>query len=460
MIFSSTIFLFIFLPVLLLVYYISNNKLKNSCLFIASLIFYAWGDPRYLILLLISIIINYAAGIIIEEQTNKKIKILAFVITLLFNAGLLIYFKYLGFILNNINDVLKLNLTIIEIGLPIGISFYTFKSISYIVDVYCKKAKAQKNILSLGLYISFFPQLIAGPIERYVDIEEQINSDREKDLQQVYQGVKIFMIGFVKKVLIADQVAALANLSFSTHDLLGPLAWLGIIAYTIQIYFDFSGYSDMAIGIGRLFGFEFVKNFDYPYISTSIKDFWKRWHISLSTWFKDYVYIPLGGSKCSKMKSYFNLIFVFLLTGVWHGASWNFIIWGLYYVIFLILERVWLSDFLKSKNRIIGRIYTIIVIMFGWIFFRSDNLSLSIKYIKSLFYFPQNCWNEVFLKVNIEVLLILIIGIVFSFPLYNKIERKLKKGEIAIDFMILSLFLIAIMYMVGNGFSPFLYLRF
>lgn len=458
MIFSSNLFLFIFLPLTLIIYHLCNNNIRNVFLLIASLIFYAWGEPKYVFLMIISIMLNYLIGIIIEEC--KKVVLRKLIITsgIVLNLGLLFYFKYYEFFIDNLNLVFNFSIPVKSIILPIGISFYTFQTLSYIVDVYRGIVKAQRSIINLGLYISLFPQLIAGPIVRYIDIEQQICS-RELNIDKMYKGSIKFMLGFIKKVLIADQVAVVANLAFSDNNLTGPMAWIGIISYTIQIYFDFSGYSDMAIGLGRLFGFEFIENFNYPYISKSIKEFWRRWHISLSTWFKDYVYIPLGGSRCSKFKAYRNLVIVFLLTGVWHGASWNFIAWGLYYAVFLVIERMWLGQVLERKSTLIARTYTLIVIMFGWILFRANDLTHSIYYIKRLFYFPSGSLKTLILNITFEQILLIAIGIIFSFPIYNWFFKK-TYNRIIYDITVITLFIVSILYMVGSGFSPFLYFRF
>ncbi len=338
MVFSSVVFLFVFLPVTIGVYFISNDAFKNIWLLATSLFFYSWGEPKCIILMLLSICINYILGLVINKAKEKKICILILVFTIVVNVGILLYFKYFNFFIYNINRILTSKISVRSIALPIGISFYTFQSMSYVIDVYRNHVRVQKNILKLGLYISFFPQLIAGPIIRYIDIEKYLDK-RNIDINKIYNGVKKFAVGFSKKVLIADQLAVLADTVFEQNGISALIAWVGAIAYSLQIYFDFSGYSDMAVGLGKIFGFEFMNNFNYPYISGSVKEFWRRWHISLSAWFKDYVYIPLGGSRCSKFRAGLNLVIVFLLTGFWHGASWNFIIWGLYYAVFLILER-------------------------------------------------------------------------------------------------------------------------
>ena len=326
MVFSSEIFLFVFLPITMLCYFIFK-PCRNLILLLASLLFYAWGEPVYVILMLVSIIVNYLLGLLIEAQESVKIRKLTLAFSCTLNLAFLGLFKYASFLIQNL-ALIGIEIKDPEIRLPIGISFYTFQAMSYVIDIYRQKVPAQKSVFKLGLYISMFPQLIAGPIVRYSDIEQEIDN-RHTTYNDFYEGSKRFMLGFSKKVLIADTVGKAADIAFGMNNLSMNMAWLGAIAYTIQIYFDFSGYSDMAIGLGRIFGFHFLENFNYPYVSTSVKEFWRRWHMSLSGWFKDYLYIPLGGSRCGKLKIYRNLIIVFLLTGLWHGASWNFVVWGL-----------------------------------------------------------------------------------------------------------------------------------
>ena len=337
-VFSSSFFLFIFLPVVLLGYYFCNEKFRNIWLLFTSIVFYSWGEPRYVIIMLFSIVINYVLGIMIDKYENRRLKKLFLCWAVVIDIGILIVFKYTNFIINNLNNIFDTNIVVKNIALPIGISFFTFQILSYVIDVYRKNVNVQKDIFKLGLYISFFPQLIAGPIVRYIDIEHQLNR-RDISINQMYAGIKRFMIGFAKKVLIADTVGQIADMVYGLEEVSGLLGWMGAGAYMIQIYYDFSGYSDMAIGLGKMFGFDFMDNFNYPYISKSVKEFWRRWHISLSIWFRDYVYIPLGGNRCSKYKTSRNLLVVFMLTGIWHGASWNFVFWGMYYGVFLLLEK-------------------------------------------------------------------------------------------------------------------------
>ncbi len=459
MVFSSAIFLFIFLPIALAMYFICHTKYRNVWLLLVSLFFYSWGEPIYLLLMIASITLNYifALGIShFQNKTESKLPKIILFFSVICNLAGLIYFKYWGFLIGNLNDMFSFNLPLKEIALPIGISFFTFQAMSYVIDVYRKDASVQRNILNLGLYIALFPQLIAGPIVRYVDIDNQI-LNRTHTGEKAYDGIRLFVIGFCKKILIADQLALLSDSVFAADSLTAPTAWIGAIAYSLQIFFDFSGYSDMAVGLGKVFGFEFVNNFNYPYISKSIKEFWRRWHISLSTWFRDYVYIPLGGSRCKPIRSYLNLIVVFFLTGFWHGASWNFIVWGLYYAVFLVAERLFLSKLLDKTHGLIQHLYAILVIIIGWVFFRANDLPAALTYIKSMFILNQGSLNQLLFYLNKKYILCLIVGCALSIPWLRKLDNKCKWF---FDILLILLFLLAICYMLGSGFSPFLYFRF
>lgn len=462
MVFSSTIFLFLFLPLVLLGYYVVKGPVKNIWLLCASLFFYAWGEPKYVVLMLLSILINYLFGLFIEGKQGK-VKKAALTTAILINLLLLGYFKYFNFIVDNINRIFRQDIQIPEIALPIGISFYTFQILSYVVDVYRGHVKAQKNILNLGLYISLFPQLIAGPIVRYVDVEKQIRK-RTVSLEKFSYGMRRFMEGFIKKVLIADQICKISDYTFSYEGKALPalLAWLGAICYAIQIYFDFSGYSDMAIGLGKMFGFDFLENFNYPYVSKSIKEFWRRWHISLSSWFRDYLYIPLGGNRVSNRRTYLNLFIVFACTGIWHGANWTFLIWGIYYGIFLVLERGKWGELQSKLPGFLRRIYTLLIVLVGWVLFRADNISGALNYLKSMFLFKGGMAQLTDVLTS-EKLLVLLLGIALSTPIANKVKTFVKKRNWSYGLANLGLFLLffcAICYMVGSGFSPFLYFRF
>ena len=464
MIFSSLSFLFFFLPLLLVIYYISKDNYKNYILLIFSLIFYSWGEPVYILLMILSIIINYIVAILIDKYKDKKIKKFILIIGILIDIGLLFYFKYSNFFIDILNNIFGLSYNITEIVLPIGISFYTFQEISYLVDVYLNRIKVQKNIFNLGTYISFFPQLIAGPIVRYKDIEKQLKK-RSHTFEKFTEGIRRFMIGFCKKVLIANNAAIICNTIFNSYELesyKGIILIIGIISFTIQIYYDFSGYSDMAIGLAKMFGFELLENFNYPYIATSIKDFWKRWHISLSSWFKDYVYIPLGGSRVSTIKNIINILIVWLLTGFWHGANYNFIIWGLYYAILLLIEKA-LRKYIVKIPIILKWIFTFILINIGWLIFKIEDNNILINIFKNMFIFDEG--NFILFVTKhfsiINQMLFVIIGLIFMFPIYRKLKEK--NNNIInwiLDITICLLFILSICSLISNSYNPFIYFRF
>ena len=379
MLFSSLTFLFGFLPILLLGYYVvPSRKFKNCILLVFSLLFYAWGEPKYILLMLVTILISYIMGLLINKYDSKP-KVKKLLLTILILAGL-IFFKYTNFILENITRVTKADITFMDIILPIGISFYSFQILSYVIDLYNKKVEVQRNIFSLALYVSLFPQLIAGPIVRYETVEDELKN-RKENLPDILSGFKRFIVGLSKKIIIANNMGLIADSIFVLNNSnIGTLImWLGVLAYTLQIYFDFSGYSDMAIGLGKMFGFHFLENFNYPYIAKSITDFWRRWHISLSSWFRDYIYIPLGGNRVSKLKWIRNICVVWLLTGLWHGASWNFVLWGAYFAIILLIEKIFLLKFIEKSPKIIQWLYAIFLIMLGWVIFRCESMELIIK---------------------------------------------------------------------------------
>ncbi len=474
MLFSSMIFLWIFLPITLIIYYLIDNKYKNLFLLISSFIFYSWGEPRYIYLMLLSIIINYLFGIFIYNQTIfYKRKILLF-ICIFINLGLLTYFKYFNFVIQTLNLVLKKEIfEAKDIILPIGISFYTFQALSYVVDVYRSKNNnetliVQTNIFNLALYIALFPQLIAGPIVKYHDIEKQIYG-REINFNKLSYGIKYFIYGLGKKVLIANTLASVADKIFSLNisDINTSIAWLGIICYSLQIYYDFSGYSDMAIGLGKMFGFDFMQNFNYPYISTSIQEFWRRWHISLSTWFREYLYIPLGGNRKGKIRTYINLLIVFFCTGLWHGASFSFIFWGLWHGMFLILERIFLNKLLSNnKIKILNNIYTLFVVLIGWVFFRVESFTSALNYLYRMF-IPYNS-NNIYLLgqfVDLEILLVLIIGILGSGFIQTRISKifiKFVKQETYCFNVLLPIIILflSITLLASGTYNPFIYFRF
>lgn len=466
MVFSSQIFIFIFLPFTLLFYYLSPRFIRNYLLLLASIFFYAWGGVNYVPILLISILINYIFGILISNSAKKTTlsKVFLFLgITL--NLSILFYYKYYNFTISNLNNILNTDFLLKQIVMPIGISFFTFQGMSYIVDIYRGIAVVNKNPFSVALYISLFPQLVAGPIVKYKDIDNQIRT-RKETLQKFSYGIERFIIGLAKKVIIADILADfipwVIPYSYSVIDT--PTAWLGIICYTLQIFFDFSGYSDMAIGLGYMFGFEFMENFNYPYISKSITEFWRRWHISLSTWFKEYVYIPLGGNRTGN--TYVNLFIVFLITGLWHGASWNFVFWGLWHGLFMIIERLIRNKswYIKIPN-IIKWLFTMFIIIIGWIFFSFNTIQDAFKFILVLFGFTHNkiISFEFSYFMNFRMLVWLIISILLSTPLLSNILKKynsIKYFEIIKTIFLSILLIICIIFMVNSSYSPFIYFQF
>jgi membrane bound O-acyl transferase MBOAT len=470
MLFSSLTFLFGFLPILLILYFIlKKRKYKNIVLLIFSLIFYAWGEPKYIFLMLLTILIVYIFGILIDkfDKENKKtLKKISLIICIILVLGSLIFFKYSNFLIENVNLAFKAKIKPLNIVMPIGISFYTFQILSYIIDLYNKKIKLQKNYFSLALYVSLFPQLIAGPIVRYETVEEEIDN-RKETKEDVISGTKRFIIGLSKKVIIANQMALLADLIFNKHNgAYGTtIIWLGTFAYTLQIYFDFSGYSDMAIGLGKIFGFHFLENFDYPYISKSVTEFWRRWHISLSTWFRDYVYIPLGGNRVNKFKWIRNIILVWLLTGLWHGAAWNFIIWGIYYGLLLLFEKLFFDRILKKLPTIINWLYTFIIVMIGWMIFRSNSLNELLLFIKTMFVYKQTDWLTI-LADNLSTfnaLMFVLPAFILSFPILKKIKEKYSGKTIYIiltNILLLMLFIMCIVYLTSSSYNPFIYFRF
>ena len=388
MVFSSLLFLFRFLPIVLLIYYLSPKKVRNLVLFLASLMFYAWGEPVYVCLLLFSTVLDYTMGRMIgyfrrkEQKKGMKICLLT---SLVVNLGLLGVFKYADFFVSTFNSVTQKDVGLLHLALPIGISFYTFQTLSYTIDVYLDKVSPQKNIISFGAYVALFPQLIAGPIVRYKTIEKELNH-RTENLDDFSEGVVLFSAGLAKKVLIANTVGALFSeiSALSNAQLSVGTAWFGVLAFTLQIYFDFSGYSDMAIGLGKMFGFHFLKNFDHPYESKSITEFWRRWHISLSSWFKEYVYIPLGGNRHGKPKQFLYISIVWLLTGLWHGASWNFVLWGVYYGVLLMIEKLFWLKWLQRIPAFFQHVYTMACVVVGWAFFCYPDLTDKTGYVKAL----------------------------------------------------------------------------
>lgn len=464
MVFSSTTFLFLFLPLVLIAYYnpiFKSLAFKNAVLIVSSIFFYAWGEPVYVLLMLASILVNWALGLIVDKNradTKGKAALAASVVV---NIGMLFVFKYLTFTLQNINLLFHTDFNTLNITLPIGISFFTFQAMSYVIDVYRGDGEVQKNPCNVALYISFFPQLIAGPIVRYQTIAEQIKQ-RHESFDEFTNGAYRFMIGFVKKVLIANNVAIVADGIFDSEVGSVASAWLGAVAYTLQILFDFSGYSEMAIGLGKMFGFDFLENFDYPYISKSVSEFWRRWHISLGTWFRDYVYFPLGGSRVKKSRLVLNLFVVWTLTGIWHGANWTFLIWGLFYFVILTLEK--LTGF-PQKLGFFSHIYTMLLVIIGWVFFRAQDIASAWSYLKDMFGFgslPLYDSTTMFYLSNYKFFLIL--GLICCFPIIRTVKRKVNTDKpvytILFGIILIAAFLISVTYTVKGTYNPFIYFNF
>ncbi|MBS6509987.1 MAG: MBOAT family protein [Paraclostridium bifermentans] len=468
MVFSSIVFLFTFLPITLILYYISPRKMKNIVLLLISLIFYAWGEPVYVFLMMFTTVFDYLIGLLINKYRRNKIKSKQiFIVAVLVNLGILGFFKYYGFVIENINSVFSLNIGYNQLPLPIGISFYTFQTLSYVIDVYLDKVKVQKSLISFGLYVTMFPQLVAGPIVRYTDIDYQLKH-RTHSMNKFGEGVDRFIQGLSKKVLLANNIGMIFTSiqQYDASEISVLTAWLAIAAYTLQLYFDFSGYSDMAIGLGKMLGFDFIENFNYPYISKSVTEFWRRWHISLGSWFREYVYIPLGGNRCSTIFQLRNLCIVWFLTGLWHGADWNFILWGLYYGLILIIEKFLLKDILERMPSFIQHIYTMVLVMIGWTFFGIESIQKSLEYIKVMFFLNGNkIIDSTFIYYLHTNLILLIILILCSTPIVNKVFKKIIQNgrmegvTLAVTVQFVLLFL-SIAYLVNETYNPFLYFRF
>lgn len=469
MLFSSTTFIFMFLTLLLILYFpIKNIKYRNIILLIFSLIFYSWGEPKYIFLMLLTVLIAYMFGLLIDKYRNdkKKSKLFLVISVILILLNLFI-FKYLDFSIGIINSVFKTNIGLTKLVLPIGISFYTFQILSYVIDLYWGKVGVQKNYFRLLLYVSFFPQLIAGPIVRYETVEKEI-SDRKTTLDGFISGFKRFIWGLAKKVIIANNVAIFCDYVYNNYSSYGSnILWVAAVCYTLQIYFDFSGYSDMAIGLGKMFGFNFLENFNYPYIATSITDFWRRWHISLSSFFRDYVYIPLGGNRVSKIKFIRNIFIVWLLTGIWHGASYNFILWGLYYAILLLFEKMVTGKYIEKLPKVLKMLYSLFFITLGWVIFRVENLNDLVLVIKKMFSFNNTSFVTLFNNNSMLISTIpyIILGIFLSLPIDKWFKEKVDKSNSVIltlieDLILGVLFGISIMFLVSNSYNPFIYFRF
>ena len=463
MVFTSITFLYYFLPIVLLIYFITPYKYKNGVLLLSSLIFYFYGEPKYILLMIFEVLLAYFSMLIVSKSNNK----LLYILTIIIHILLLCIFKYLNFFTSNINSIFNINLPLSNIILPIGISFYTFQIISYEIDVYKKRVNVQKNLLKLATYIFMFPQLIAGPIVRYSDIEHELDK-RKHSFDNFSYGVERFMIGLFKKVLIANTLGELSNILITSTDISILLYWIFAISYMLQIYFDFSGYSDIAIGLGRMFGFHFLENFNYPYMATSITDFWHRWHISLSSWFRDYIYIPLGGNRKGVKKQIRNILIVWLLTGLWHGANYTFIVWGLLFGIMLIIEKFILSKYLKNTPYIIKRVYTLFIVLISFVIFRADNINEAFNIIKGLFGFNTKVFSNSFTIYYFKsYFIILLLGIILSTPLLSNIITRLRKNNILNKIinlfeplLIILILVLVTACLIDNSYNPFLYFRF
>lgn len=466
MLFSSIPFLYYFLPCVILLYLIAPKCLKNTVLLLASLVFYAWGEPKYVVLMTVTVLLGYVLGLLIERFKGKWPAKLFLILSLAVDLGFLAYFKYADFFISNFNAVTGLSVSLLNIALPVGISFYTFQILSYTVDVYRGDAKAQRNPINLATYIALFPQLIAGPIVRYSDIALQLD-ERKHSMERIALGVRRFIIGLGKKILIADMFAGFCSTFMASNDKSVLFFWLYAIAYSLQIYFDFSGYSDMAIGLGKMFGFDFLENFNYPFISGSITEFWRRWHMSLGTWFRDYVYIPLGGNRVSKWRGIFNIFVVWMLTGFWHGASWNFVLWGLFFGILLLVEKLWLLKYLK-KAKVWNHFYVLPLILFSFVLFASvdlGDLATNLKGMIGLGDVPFISDETVYYLRSYAVIFIL--AIVGATPIVKKAVLAVQNNKIGAKILAVAepialavLLLVMTGYLVDGSFSPFLYFRF
>lgn len=464
MVFSSTIFLAVFLPLLLIVYYnpvFKSLTFKNIILFLASLVFYAWGEPIYVFLMIFSVMVSWGIGLALEEANRKDVKKIFLVVGISYHVAILFIFKYLSFIMTEWGKAVHREFQV-HIALPIGISFFTFQMMSYIFDVYYGKARAQRNVLYVGLYVALFPQLIAGPIVRYEQIAAEINC-RAVNKEDFTDGMQRFIYGLGKKVLLANYLAQIADNIFDyTRDPSMMTAWLGALAYTLQIYFDFSGYSDMAIGLGRLFGFHFAENFNYPYIAKTVTDFWRRWHISLSAWFRDYVYIPMGGNRVKRARWIFNLLFVWLLTGIWHGANWTFLMWGLFYFVVLLAEKL-LG--VTQKNVWFSRVYTLIIVIVAWVIFRSENMMSAVQYLSRMFGFTKNAFvDKQFFYYLDSGKVVLPISILLALPSYQWLKRKMSGHQNVFEMVealfTVGIFLLSVVFTISSTYNPFIYFNF
>lgn len=486
MVFSSSIFLFIFLPICLLGYYLLDRKFKNFFLLVMSLIFYAWGEPKFVILMILSIVINYfIARLIDTKRESKKWINIAMVFMFLWNFGMFFIFKYLVFTMKNLNTLFGIEWTVPNITLPIGISFFTFQAVSYVIDVKRKNCEVQKNIFDLALYIAFFPQLVAGPIVRYSTIAKQLK-ERKETIDLFYSGTKRFIDGLVKKSIMANLFGTIADTAFSVEhsELTFAMAWIGGLAYSLQLYYDFAGYSDMAIGLGRMFGFEFEENFNYPYVARSIREYWRRWHISLGAWFREYLFFPVTTSKwmgklnkvvknrfgfkvCRKVSVAVPLFITWMATGIWHGATWNYVIWGFYFSFFIILENLGFDKKLEKTPKVVQHVYVTFLMLIARIIVRTSSVTEFWVYIKAMFGFGNGFTNGDATVLWINYILVIIIGVICCAPIIPWLRKKLEEKKVIQHVMVvvepigyLALFIVAISFMVGSSYNPFIYFNF
>ena len=468
MLFSSMTFLFVFMPLVMAVYFLSKKEIRNYVLLIASIIFYAWGEPRYLAIMIITILVNYAGAILLDKHYSSRQRLWIVSLTIVLDLSFLFYFKYFNFVVDNINGVLATDFQLLDVIMPIGISFYTFQAMSYLIDVYRREVPAQKDVYKLALYIVLFPQLVAGPIVKYHDVCEQIDN-RTIEFKNVIIGFKRFITGLAKKVLIANTLAEVVDKIFAQapENLTTGVSWLGAVAYCLQLYYDFSGHSDMAIGLGLMFGFRFLENFNYPYISKSITEFWRRWHISLATWFKLYLYIPLGGNRKGAVRTYWNLFAVFLVTGIWHGAAWSYVAWGIWNGIFIVIERFFGLD--KDKNdrwyvSAAKHVYAFFAIVWGMIIFRAESLSYAYEYICRMLHIDvTKHLPDYDYGVNNKFAIMLIVGLICAMPvcrnlIYIKYERKVQRT--LVNIWLFLLFFWSTISLAASTYNPFIYFRF
>ena len=467
MLFSSQVFLYFFLPITLIIYYLSPRKFRNFILLVASLVFYAWGEPVYILIMLFSTVFDYVNGLLIDkfqkENKNRYAKIVL-IVSVVGNLSILGFFKYSNFLITNLNSLFHFDLSLLSIALPIGISFYTFQTMSYTIDVYKKNVEAQKNLISFATYVTLFPQLIAGPIVKYRDVRESLEN-RKENISDFSEGVKRFILGLFKKVMLANNIGFLWESinAIPNQEMSVILAWIGAICFTLQIYYDFSGYSDMAIGLGKMFGFHFLENFNFPYLSKSIAEFWRRWHISLGSWFKEYVYIPLGGNRKGMKRTIINLLIVWFLTGLWHGASWNFVVWGLYFGVLLILEKLFLAKFLAKMPKLFQHIYTMFFVIISWVIFASPTLSDGLEYLKVMFDFGGVFINQEVLYLLSSHFVLFVACILGCTTIFKNIREKLKKKKwfyLVDSILFLGMFILSLTFLVGATYNPFLYFRF